>query len=197
MYKTKIKRNHLLIIITHFKFCNGQNIEYWIFLYWKLKGNPQFLQQSYFSSKNMSSNSFALLKMMIKEIEETYKLVSAWLISQTFSVQTIFDKGQISATHLKGMISPKNPFFIHAKHKFYIILIYSSSPRSIFKKLQFSAENYKIGRNKNANFSLTFILFFKKCSYQKIIAVTKIPRHYYYYVVTKGVAVKRSSHQKE
>ena len=60
---------------------------------------------------------------------------------------------------IKGIIKPKKPGF-HAKHKCYIILIYSSSPRSIFKKaaIYFLLKIRKVGSKKLRLFWLTFLL---------------------------------------
>ena len=65
---------------------------------------------------------------------------------------------------VKGIINPQN--------QFYIILIYLSSPRSIFKKLQyiFCRKLQIIGHNKNAILFTEFLFcFYKLYSYQKYL----------------------------
>ena len=80
----------------------------------------------------------------------------------------------------------------HAKEEFYIILIYSSSPRSILKKPQqiFHRKSQKLGAIKMQIFSLTFLLFFQTVQLSGNL-LTHLPRRYYYNV-TKERAVKRS-----
>ena len=53
----------------------------------------------------------------------------------------------------------------------------------------------KIGCKKNVNFSPDISFALTKNSYQKILAFTQLPRCYY--TITKGVAVKMSSHGEE
>ena len=96
---------------------------------------------------------------------------------------------------IKGIINPPPKKIFHVKHKFYTILIYSSSTSSLFKKPQqvFGRKSQKLDAIKKRIFSFTFLLFL-----QIVQLSENIRSHATYqtllYHVTKGVPVKWSSH---
>ena len=76
------------------------------------------------------SKNIAHFKKAINISKQTYKQIDKQIIEKEILPPHPVCFSQIA----KGIINPKNQFL--RQNKFYIILIYSSAPRSTFKKPQ-------------------------------------------------------------
>ena len=119
-------------------------------------------------------------------------------IIQEICLERIYSEKLSVNSRLQGIINAQKLIF-HAKHKFCIILNYSSSPNLVLKSHKIcSEENHKKSRhNKNAFFSLTFLLVLQTVKLYENIRGHTTSHEAIIYTATKRAVVKMSSQQKE